>query len=141
MNWIEVIELNALLVWTESKWFNWIEMNELLVWLSYCYMQFDRHNEVWDGLDYAVTEMVQAAADLRKVTRDHGVCVANAAADVDSRYAHMATMTRARGKMDEVAEKLDNVANSFISVLVVESPPHEMQEEYISSNLDGPGWV
>jgi hypothetical protein len=104
-------------------------------------VQFDRYNKVWDGLDSAITEMAHVAANLRKVSREHVVCVANVAANVDSRYVHMAVMTRACGKMDGVAEKLKNVANSLVNVLAGPSPPHEMQEEYISWNLDDSGWV
>jgi uncharacterized protein YukE len=56
-------------------------------------VQFDRYSEVWDGLDSAVTEMAQVAVDLRKVTRDHGVRVANAAIDMDSHYVYMVVVT------------------------------------------------
>jgi hypothetical protein len=49
-------------------------------------------------------EMANVVADLRKVTREYGVCVANAATYVNSRYVHMAVMTRPYGKMDDVAE-------------------------------------
>jgi uncharacterized coiled-coil protein SlyX len=38
----------------------------------------------------------------------------------------MAVMTRACGKMDDVAEKLKNVAKSLMDVLASQSPPHEV---------------
>jgi hypothetical protein len=78
-------------------------------------------------------EMANVVADLRKVTREYGVCVANAATYVNSRYVHMAVMTRPCGKMDDVA-KVENV-------MAGPSPPHEVQEEYISWDLDDSGWV
>jgi hypothetical protein len=87
---------------------------------------------VWDVLDFVITEMAHAAADLRKVSSEHEVRVAHAAADVGSRYVHMAVMSRACSKMDGVAEKLKNVANNLMNVLAGQSPPHEVQEEYLS---------
>jgi uncharacterized coiled-coil protein SlyX len=53
---------------------------------------------------------------------EHRVRVAN----VDSRYVHMTVMTQVCGKMNDVAEKMKNVANRFINVLADESPPHEV---------------
>jgi uncharacterized coiled-coil protein SlyX len=38
----------------------------------------------------------------------------------------MAVMTRACGKMDDVTEKLKNVAKSLMDVLASQSPPHEV---------------
>jgi dUTPase len=78
---------------------------------------------------------------LRKVSREHGVYVANAATDVDSRYVQMVVMAWACGKMDGVVEKLEKVVNILMNVLASESPPHDVQEEYILWNLDDPGWV
>jgi hypothetical protein len=51
------------------------------------------------------------------VAREHEVCVAHAAADVDSCYVHMTVSTWACGKMDGVAEKLKNVASNLMNVL------------------------
>jgi hypothetical protein len=105
------------------------------------YLQFDRFVEVRDGLESALTEMECAAANLRRVSREHGVHVANAIADVDGCYVHMSVMSRACGKMDDVAEKLENVTNRLFNVVHEESPPCEVQEEFISYNIDDLGWV
>jgi hypothetical protein len=40
------------------------------------YLQFDRFVEVRNGLESALTEMECAAADLRRVSREHGIRVA-----------------------------------------------------------------
>jgi hypothetical protein len=105
------------------------------------YLHFDRYVEVRDGLQSALTEMERAAADLRIVSREHGVRVANAATDMDVHYFHLSVMTRACGKMNDVAEKLENATSRLFNVLHEESPPHEVQEEYISWNIDDLGWV
>jgi hypothetical protein len=94
-------------------------------------LQLDRYHEVWDAADSAITEGAHDADDLRKVSEEHGVRVAHAA-NVDSRYVHMAVMTRACGKMVDVAEKLESVTNTLRNALSEESLPHEVQEEYIS---------
>jgi uncharacterized protein YukE len=86
-------------------------------------VQFGRYYEVQDGLQSAVAEMGKAAAELRKLTRDHGVYVARAAAEVDSRYVHMAVMTQACVKMDEVADKMENVVTRLMDVWAGQSPP------------------
>jgi hypothetical protein len=104
-------------------------------------LQLARYRKVWDVADSAIIEMAHAVDNLRKVSREHEVCVANAAADVDGRYVHMVVMTRVCGKMDGVVEKLEIVDKSRRNVLAEESPPHEVQEEYISWSLDDPGWV
>jgi hypothetical protein len=44
----------------------------------------------------------------------------------------MAVMTRACGKMVDVAEKLESVTNTLRNALSEESLPHEVQVEYIS---------
>jgi hypothetical protein len=43
-------------------------------------------------------------------------CVARAAAEVDSRYVHMAMMTQACAKMDEVAVKMENAVTRLMDV-------------------------
>jgi hypothetical protein len=94
---------------------------------------------VYDAADSVITEMDHLTDDLRTVSWEHGVRVANAATDIDGRYVHMTFMTRACGKMDVVAEELENVAKALRNALFEESPPHEMQEEKISWSLDDPG--
>jgi hypothetical protein len=98
-------------------------------------LQYDRYREVYDAVDSAITEMDHLADDLRTVSREHGVRVVN------GRYVHLAGMTRACGKMDIVAEKLENAAKTLRNVLSEASPPHEVQDEMISWSLDDPGWV
>jgi hypothetical protein len=103
--------------------------------------QLDRYREVRDAANAAITEMDHLADDLREVSAEHVVRVAKAAIDVDGRYVHMEVMTRACGKMDVVADKLETVAKTLRKALSEESLLHEVQEEYISWSLDDPGWV
>jgi hypothetical protein len=74
-----------------------------------------------------------------KCQREHGVHVANIAADVDSRYVHMVVMTQACSKMDNVAEKLKNVTKSLMNVLPGIITAWGL--EYISWNLDDSSWL
>jgi hypothetical protein len=67
-------------------------------------LQFDKFVEARNGLESALTEMERAALDLRRVSREHGVCVTNKAAGVDGRYVHLFVMSQAYDKMDDVAE-------------------------------------
>jgi hypothetical protein len=83
--------------------------------------------------------MANVARQLRRVTSEHDFRVGNTVADFDSRYVHMAVMSRACSKMDGVAEKLKNVANNHINVFAGQSPPHEVQEE--SSHGTSMTWV
>jgi hypothetical protein len=92
-------------------------------------LQFDKFVEVSDGLESALTEAERVADDLRGVLRKHGVCVANAATDVDGHYIHMSVISRACGKMDDVTEKPKNVTNKICNLVHEESPPREVQEE------------
>jgi hypothetical protein len=104
-------------------------------------LQFSRYREVWDATYAVITVIARATNDLRDLSRDHGVCVANAVAGVDGQYVHLEVMTRACSKMVDVAEKLESVAYTLRNALSQESPPREVQEEMISQNLDDPGWV
>jgi hypothetical protein len=106
-------------------------------------LQFDRFIEVRNGLESALGEMERAAAELRTMSREHGVRVAKVAADVDGRYVHMVVMSRACGKMDNIVEKLENSANKLFHLVPEESPAREVQEEYFSFNynIDNLGWV
>jgi hypothetical protein len=78
---------------------------------------------------------------MRTVSREHGVRVANPTVNIDGRYVHMAVMTRACGKMDAVANKLEDAAKTLRKVLSKESPPREVLEEHMSWSLDDSGWV
>jgi bisphosphoglycerate-independent phosphoglycerate mutase (AlkP superfamily) len=86
---------------------------------------------VRDAVYDAISEMDHLAADLREVSMEHGVRIAKAA-NVDGRYVHMAHMTRACSKMDAVAEKLQNVANTLKKAFFEEPPLHEVREEHLS---------
>jgi hypothetical protein len=77
-------------------------------------LQYDRYREVYDAADSMITEMDHLTDDLRMVSGEHGVRVANATVYVDGRYVHLAVMTRACGKMDDVAEKLENAAKTLV---------------------------
>jgi hypothetical protein len=50
---------------------------------------------VYDAVDSTIIEMDHPTDDLRIVSREHGVCVANVVTYVDGRYVHMSVMTRA----------------------------------------------
>jgi hypothetical protein len=88
-------------------------------------LHYDKYREVYDVADSTITEMDRLADDLRRVSMEHGVRVANAA-DVDGQYVHIAVMTRACGKMDVVAKKLENAAKTLRNALSEESPPREV---------------
>jgi hypothetical protein len=104
------------------------------------FLQFNRFREVRDATYDAITEMDHLAADLREVSTEHGDRIAKGA-DVDGRYVHIAHMTRACGKMDVVAEKLQNAVKTLRKALSEEPPLHEVLEEHLSWSLDDPGWV
>jgi hypothetical protein len=49
-------------------------------------------------------------------------------------------MSNACFKYDQIAEKLETVSKKLLEPLAGASPPHEVQEEYLSFNLDDPYW-
>jgi hypothetical protein len=103
--------------------------------------QLDRYREVRDAADAAIPEMNHHANDLKEVLAEHGVRVVKVAADADGRYVCMTVMTRACDKMDVVADKLEIAIKTLRKALFEESPPCEVQQDYISWSLDDSGWV
>jgi hypothetical protein len=78
--------------------------------------------------------MKRCARDMRKMSSDHQI------RDFRPIHVHYVVLSNICFKYDQIAEKLKNVSEKLLDSLAGASPPHEVQEEYLSFNLDDPGW-
>jgi hypothetical protein len=89
---------------------------------------------VWEALATTITEMKRCAQDMRKLSSEHQI------RDFSPIHVRYGVMSNACFKYDQIAEKLETVSKKLLEPLAGASPPHEVQEEYVSFNLDDPYW-
>jgi hypothetical protein len=54
---------------------------------------------------------------------------------------HYGVLSNTCFKYDQIAEKLEDVSEKLLVEVIAEaSPPHEVQEEYVSYNIEDLGW-
>jgi hypothetical protein len=56
-------------------------------------------------------------------------------------HVHYEVLSNACFKYDQITEKLKDLSEKLlVEVVAAASPPHEVQEEYLSFNIEDPGW-
>jgi hypothetical protein len=85
------------------------------------------------GLKKAIFEMKQCARDMRKLSSKHQIH------DFWPLHVHIEVLFNACFKYDQIAEKLKSVVEELVEPWAGASPPREVQE-YVSYNINDPGW-
>jgi hypothetical protein len=98
-------------------------------------LQFDMFDQVWEALNTTISEMQRCAVAMRKLSSDHQI------RDFSSIHVHYGVLSNACFKYDQIEEKLKSVTTKLLDEWCPQSPSHEVQEEYLSFNLDDDGWV
>jgi hypothetical protein len=88
---------------------------------------------VQGALEKAIFEMKQCAHDMRKLSNDHQI------RDFWPLHVHVGVLSNTCFKYDQIAEKLKSVAEELVEPWVGVSLPREVQE-YVSYNINDPGW-
>jgi hypothetical protein len=71
---------------------------------------------------------------MRKLSSDHQIRY------FGPLHVHYEVLSNACFKYDQIVEKLKSVSDKLMESLAEASPSHEVQEEYLSFNLDDLGW-
>jgi hypothetical protein len=96
-----------------------------------CCFQFCRFDDILQGLNTTILEMQQCAADIRKLSSEYQI------RDFRPIHVHYGVLSNACFKYDQIAEKLEDLSKKLlVEVVAAASPPHEVQEEYLSFNIE-----
>jgi hypothetical protein len=66
------------------------------------------YDEVFQGLDTAITEIKRCARDMRKISSDHQI------RDFGPIHVHYGVLSNACFKYDQIAEKLETVSKKLL---------------------------